>query len=76
MRDLSEFREMVIPPEYKDIAIAAGVNFAIVPAIEAKDIALMPDGLVSISGHDYTLYRGQTFDESRKVDASLISMKS
>lgn len=71
MRDLSEFREMVIPNEYKDIAIAAGVNFAIVPAIEAKDIALMPDGLVSIGGHDYTLYRGQTFDESRKVDAIL-----
>lgn len=71
MRDLSEFREMVIPNEYKDIAIAAGVNFAIVPAIEAKDIALMPDGLVSIGGHDYTLYRGQTSDESRKVDAIL-----
>lgn len=71
MRDLSEFREMVIPNEYKDIAIAAGVNFAIVPAIEAKDIALMPDGLVSTGGHDYTLYRGQTFDESRKVDAIL-----
>lgn len=71
MRDLSEFREMVIPNEYKDIAIAAGVNFAIVPAIEAKDIALMPDGLVSIGGHDYTLYRGQTFDESLKVDAIL-----
>lgn len=71
MRDLSEFREMVIPNEYKDIAIAAGVNFAIVPAIEAKDVALMPDGLVSIGGHDYTLYRGQTFDESRKVDAIL-----
>ena len=71
MRDLSEFREMVIPNEYKDIAIAAGVNFAIVPAIEAKDIALMPDGLVSIGGHDYTLYRGQTFVESRKVDAIL-----
>lgn len=31
----------------------------------------MPDGLVSISGHDYTLYRGQTFDESRKVDVIL-----
>ena len=71
MRDLSEFREMVIPNEYKDVAIAAGVNFAIVPAIEAKDIALMSDGLVSIGGHDYTLYRGQTFDESRKVDAIL-----
>lgn len=71
MRDLPEFREMVIPNEYKDIAIAAGVNFAIVPAIEAKDIALMSDGLVSIGGHDYKLYRGQTFDESRKVDAIL-----
>lgn len=71
MRDLSEFREMVIPNEYKDIAVAAGVNFAIVPAIEAKDVALMPDGLVSIGGHDYTLYRGQTFDDSRKVDAIL-----
>ena len=71
MRDLAEFREMVIPNEYKDIAIAAGVNFAIVPAIEAKDIALMSDGLVSIGGHDYKLYRGQTFDESRKVDAIL-----
>lgn len=71
MRDLAEFREMVIPNEYKDIAIAAGVNFAIVPAIEAKDIALMSDGLVSIGGHDFKLYRGQTFDESRKVDAIL-----
>lgn len=71
MRDLPEFREMVVPAEYKDIAIAAGVKFAVVPAIEAKDIALMPDGLVKVGGHDYTLYRGQTFQESRKVDVIL-----
>lgn len=71
MRDLPEFREMVIPSEYKDIAVAAGVKFAVVPAIEAKDIALMPDGLVNVGGHDYTLYRGQTFEESQKVDAIL-----
>lgn len=71
MRDLPEFREMVIPFEYKDIAVAAGVKFAVVPAIEAKDIALMSDGLVSVGGHDYTLYRGQTFEESQKVDAIL-----
>lgn len=71
MRDLPEFREMVVPAEYKDIAVAAGVNFAVVPAIEAKDIALMPDGLVNVGGHDYTLYRGQTFEESQKVDAIL-----
>lgn len=71
MSDLPEFREMVIPSEYKDIAVAAGVNFAVVPAIEAKDTALMPDGLVRVGGHDYTLYRGQTFEESQKVDAIL-----
>lgn len=71
MRDLPEFREMVIPSEYKDIAVAAGVNFAVVPTIEAKDTALMPDGLVRVGGHDYTLYRGQTFEESQKVDAIL-----
>ena len=71
MRDLPEFREMVVPAEYKDIAIAAGVKFAVVPAIEAKDIALMSDGLVKVGGHDYTLYRGQTFEESQKVDAIL-----
>ena len=71
MRDLQEFREMVIPAEYKDIAVAAGVKFAVVPAIEAKDIALMSDGLVKVGGHDYTLYRGQTFEESQKVDAIL-----
>lgn len=71
MRDLPEFREMVVPAEYKDIAIAAGVMFAVVPAIEAKDIALMSDGLVKVGGHDYTLYRGQTFEESQKVDAIL-----
>lgn len=71
MRDLPEFREMVIPSEYKDIAVAAGVKFAVVPAIEAKDIALMSDGLVRVGGHDYTLYRGQTFEESQKVDAIL-----
>lgn len=71
MRDLPEFREMVTPSEYKDIAVAAGVNFAVVPAIEAKDTALMPDGLVRVGGHDYTLYRGQTFEESQKVDAIL-----
>lgn len=71
MRDLPEFREMVIPSEYKDIAVAAGVNFAVVPAIEAKDTALMPNGLVRVGGHDYTLYRGQTFEESQKVDAIL-----
>lgn len=29
----------------------------------------MPDGLVRVGGHDYTLYRGQTFEESQKVDA-------
>lgn len=71
MRDLPEFREMVVPSEYKDIAVAAGVKFAVVPAIEAKDIALMSDGLVKVGGHDYTLYRGQTFEESQKVDAIL-----
>lgn len=71
MRDLPEFREMVVSAEYKDIAIAAGVMFAVVPAIEAKDIALMSDGLVKVGGHDYTLYRGQTFEESQKVDAIL-----
>lgn len=71
MRDLPEFREMVVPAEYKDIAVAAGVKFAVVPAIEAKDIALMSDGLVRVGGHDYTLYRGQTFQESQKVDAIL-----
>lgn len=71
MRDLPEFREMVIPAEYKDIAVAAGVKFAVVPAIEAKDIALMSGGFVSVDGHDYTLYRGQTFEESQKVDAIL-----
>lgn len=71
MRDLPEFREMVIPAEYKNIAVAAGVKFAVVPAIEAKDIALMSDGLVKVGGHDYTLYRGQTFEESQKVDAIL-----
>ena len=71
MRDLPEFREMVIPSEYKDIAVAAGVKFAVVPAIEAKDIALMSDGLVKVGGHDYTLYCGQTFEESQKVDAIL-----
>lgn len=71
MRDLPEFREMVIPSEYKDIAVAAGVNFAVVPAIEAKDTALMTGGLVRVGGHDYTLYRGQTFEESQKVDAIL-----
>lgn len=71
MRDLPEFREMVVPAEYKDIAVAAGVKFAVVPAIEAKDIALMSDGLVKVGGHDYTLYRGQTFEESQKVDAIL-----
>lgn len=71
MRDLPEFREMVVPDEYKDIAVAAGVKFAVVPAIEAKDIGLMPDGLVKVSGHEYTLYRGQTFEESQKVDAVL-----
>lgn len=71
MRDLPEFREMVVPAEYKDIAVAASVKFAVVPAIEAKDIALMPDGLVNVGGHDYTLYRGQTFEESQKVDAIL-----
>lgn len=71
MRDLPEFREMVVPAEYKDIAVAAGVKFAVAPAIEAKDIALMSDGLVSVGGHDYTLYRGQTFEESQKVDAIL-----
>lgn len=71
MRDLPEFREMVVPAQYKDIAVAAGVKFAVVPAIEAKDIALMPDGLVNVGGHDYTLYRGQTFEESQKVDAIL-----
>lgn len=71
MRDLPEFREMVVPAEYKDIAIAAGVKFAVVPSIEAKDIALMSDGLVKVGGHDYTLYRGQTFQESQKVDVVL-----
>ena len=73
MRDLPEFREMVVPAEYKDIAIAAGIKFAVVPAIEAKDIALMSDGLVKVGGHDYTLYRGRPSRSLRRWTRSSIS---
>lgn len=71
MRDLAEFREMVLPPEYKDVALGVGSRFAVLPRAEAEGIGLKSDGSVSLGGHEYTLYKGETFTESRKVDSVL-----
>ena len=66
MRDLPEFREMVVPAEYKDIAIAAGVKFAVVPAIEAKDIASCPMASSKSAGTTIRSIAGRPFRSLRR----------
>ena len=72
MRDLPGVpRDGRSPPNTRISLLLRALSSPWCRLLKAKDIALMSDGLVKVGGHDYTLYRGQTFEESQKVDAIL-----
>ena len=51
------------------IAIGAGYGFAIVNSSDVKGIALKnTNQLVKVNGEIYPLYKGQTYEDSRKID--------
>ena len=51
------------------VAIGVGYYFAIVDSSEAKNIRLkQTNTLVNVEGETYMLYKGETFEESQKVD--------
>ena len=56
------------------IAIGAGYGFAVVPSECVKGISLKNTGqIVSVDGEMYPLYKGETYEDSRQVDAILDS---
>jgi hypothetical protein len=57
-----------------NVAVGVGYNFAIVPAEKTRNIKLKKtDTLVKVDDLVYPLYKGETFEESRKVDNLLDS---
>lgn len=53
-------------------AVGVGYVFNLLPAAEVKGIALKDSGtVVTVNGVDYPLMRGETFEDSRRVDALL-----
>lgn len=58
------------------VAVGVGYRFAIVDSRKVKHISLKWTGeLVSVDKDVYPLYKGETFEESTKVDAVLNSGK-
>lgn len=54
------------------VAVGAGYTFTLVSATETNEIALKESGItVRVNGQDYSLMKGATFEDSRKVDALL-----
>ena len=64
---------MRIPPDdYKLVAVKVGYNFALVPKIELSGIETnATETIVDISGKQYGLLAGKTFEDSQKLDAVL-----
>lgn len=53
-------------------AVGVGLVFNLLPAYEVTGIALKDSGtVVTVDGVDYPLMRGETFEDSRRVDALL-----
>lgn len=56
------------------IAVGAGYGFAVVPSECVKGISFKNTGqIVSVDGEVYPLYKGETYDDSRRIDAILDS---
>lgn len=56
------------------IAVGAGYGFAVVPSEHVRGISLKNTGqIVSVDGGVYPLYKGKTYDDSRRIDAILDS---
>lgn len=72
MRNSQEFIDANTPEDYKMVAVKVGYNFALVPKIELSGIETNATGtIVDISGKQYGLLAGKTFEDSRKLDAVL-----
>ena len=58
------------------IAVAVGYYFAIVDSEDVKGIALKQSGeLVSVNGESFMVYKGETFQDSQKIDDLMDSKK-
>ena len=53
------------------VAVAAGYYFGLVPVEECKDINLSQVGAVRFQGENWPLYKGSSYDDSRKIDKLL-----
>lgn len=72
MRNTQEFTDANTPDDYKLVAVKVGYNFALVPKIELSGIETnATETIVDISGKQYGLLAGKTFEDSRKLDAVL-----
>ena len=72
MRNTQEFMDANTPDDYKLVAVKVGYNFALVPKIELSGIETnATKTIVDISGKQYGLLAGRTFEDSQKLDAVL-----
>lgn len=72
MRNTQEFMDANTPDDYKLVAVKVGYNFALVPKIELSGIETnATETIVDISGKQYGLLAGRTFEDSQKLDAVL-----
>ena len=72
MRSSQEFMDANTPDDYKLVAVKVGYNFALVPKIELSGIETnATETVVDISGKQYGLLAGKTFEDSQKLDAVL-----
>lgn len=72
MRNTQEFMDANTPDDYKLVAVKVGYNFALVPKIELSGIETnATETIVDISGKQYGLLAGKTFEDSQKLDAVL-----
>lgn len=72
MRSSQEFMDANTPDDYKLVAVKVGYNFALVPKIELSGIETnATETVIDISGKQYGLLAGKTFEDSQKLDAVL-----
>lgn len=72
MRNTQEFMDANTHDDYKLVAVKVGYNFALVPKIELSGIETnATKTIVDISGKQYGLLAGRTFEDSQKLDAVL-----
>lgn len=52
-------------------AVAVGYNFSLVPEAEFNGINLKSVGAIRIQGQNHTLFKGETYEDARKLDRVL-----